>query len=87
LLKGCEQGITQKIKIGDDGKPVLDADGNPVLIDVPKLTLTGNGFVNEMIYGANQETYSNPKIINGGYFEHPLYRGKEQLYTNPKTKE
>ena len=78
LLKGCEIST---------GKKTVIENGKEVEKEVPKLTLIGNGFVNEMIYGTNQDTYSNPKIINGGYFEHPLYRGKEKLYVNPKTKE
>ena len=68
LLKGCSTSTIKKMVI---------ENGILVEKEVPKITLMGNGFVNEMIYGTNEETSSKPKIINGGYFEHPLYPGYE----------
>ena len=71
ILKGCKEGTAKK--------KFTDEKGNIIEREVPKLTLIGNGFGNEMIFGANQETISSPKLLNGGYFEHPLYQGKEVI--------
>lgn len=68
LLKGCTQTTVKKTVI---------ENGILVEKEVPKITLMGNGFTNEMIFGTNDENTSRPKIINGGYFEHPLYQGHE----------
>lgn len=71
VLKGCETSTVTRTYIDDQG--------NEVTKEVPKLTLKGNAFRNDMIYGYNEETQAKPKIMNGGYFENPLYCGYEMV--------
>ena len=69
LLKGSSVQVIKKTE--------LDADGNEIEVNRYKVTLSGKGFKDEMIYGVNQKTSVMPIILNGGYFENPLYRGYE----------
>lgn len=74
---GNEFGILKGSKIEYVSKDFIDSTGHTVQKTVPKITLKGHGFVNEMIYGYNEEITSKPIIINGGYFENPFYPGKK----------
>ena len=76
LLKGCEVSTTTK--------EVIDENGDVVEKTVPKITLVGNGFTDDVIFAEAEELVSKPKIINGGYFEHPLYPGKEEIINGKK---
>lgn len=65
ILKGCERSTVTKI----------DENGNEVT--VPKITIKGKGYKDEMVYGVNEDSLNTkPRLLNGGYFENPLYPGK-----------
>ena len=74
---GNEFGILKGGSYTTTIKEVVNENGEVILKEVPHLTLTGSSYLNEMIYGVNETTSSNPLIVNGGYFENPLYPGKE----------
>ena len=79
---GNEWGLLKGSSVSYVTKTFIDKNGDEVTKEVPKLTLTGNGFKNEMIFGENEENIATPKIINGGYFENPLYPGYKGVDKN-----
>lgn len=74
---GNEFGILKGSSLSKIQKQIIDENGNITYKEVDKLTLTGQGYLNDMIYGYNEETSSKPILINGGYFENPFYQGEE----------
>ena len=74
---GNEFAILKGSSIEFVEQTVIDSNGNPSVEYIPKITLKGNGYVNEMIYGYNEQTEPTPLILNGGYFENPFYQGQE----------
>jgi hypothetical protein len=74
---GNEFAILKGSSIEFVEQTVIDSDGNSSIEYIPKITLKGNGYVNEMIYGYNEQTEPTPLILNGGYFENPFYQGQE----------
>ena len=74
---GNEFGILKGSSVTEVEKTIIDESGNTVTITVPKITLVGHGYTNDMIYGYNEQDSSSPIIINGGYFEDPFYKGSE----------
>lgn len=79
---GNEWGLLKGSSVSYVTKTFIDKNGDEVTKEVPKLTLTGSGFKNEMIFGENEENIATPKIINGGYFENPLYPGYKGVDKN-----
>lgn len=78
---GNEWGLLKGAEISQVTKEVYE-NGQIVTKTIPKLTLVGKGFVDEMIFGENVDSQTKPRIINGGYFEHPLYPGYEVRKNN-----
>ena len=76
---GNEFGILKGSSVSEVEKTIIDKSGNTVTITVPKITLVGHGYTNDMIYGYNEKDSSTPIIINGGYFEDPFYKGEEDI--------
>lgn len=74
---GNEFGILKGSDLTYIDKIIIDENGNEITVQVPKLTLKGNSYTKEMIYGYNEQHTSTPVLLNGGYFENPFYPGHE----------